>query len=295
MFSGGMPAAPNRSRTFSSTPQVIGLTKPSGGGGEYAVLTRSSWATKAGTFGFQFPITIRPPGRVTRTTSFATSNGLGANIAPKIETTRSKLSSARSFRSVASPHWKRRLARPSWSARAFPAATRFSAMSTPRTFAPSCASGTAVVPSPQPRSRTSRPGVTPRVATSASPLSRIASAIRVKSPFSQSALFGFTGGSVWVLTTSAPFASTRRDHLLLQTATQRPVSGTEHGASRAGQETGLDQQRHHERLGDRLAVEALDSEALRAAPLDKATNAPEPGPGARHVGLSRRDGRAADP
>jgi len=36
-------------------------------------------------------MTIRPPGRVTRTISFATSNGLGANIAPKMLVTRSKL------------------------------------------------------------------------------------------------------------------------------------------------------------------------------------------------------------
>ena len=33
IFSAGTPAAPNRSMTLLSTPQVIGLTKPSGGGG----------------------------------------------------------------------------------------------------------------------------------------------------------------------------------------------------------------------------------------------------------------------
>ena len=67
------------------------------------------WATKVGSFGIQFPITIRPPGFVTRTISLATSNGLGANIAPKMLTTRSKLSSSSSVRSVASPSWKERL------------------------------------------------------------------------------------------------------------------------------------------------------------------------------------------
>ena len=36
-------------------------------------------------------MTMRPPGRVTRTISLATSNGFGANIAPKMLTTRSKL------------------------------------------------------------------------------------------------------------------------------------------------------------------------------------------------------------
>src|SRR5215470_14102856 len=53
-------------------------------------------------FGIQFPMTIRPPGRVTRTISFATSKGLGANIAPKMLTTRSKLRSFRSCRLEAS-------------------------------------------------------------------------------------------------------------------------------------------------------------------------------------------------
>ena len=64
-------------------------------------------------------------------------------------------------------------------------------MSTPSTSAPSFAAGKAVVPSPQPRSSTSSPSVIPNVATSASPLSRMLSAMRVKSPFSHSALFGF--------------------------------------------------------------------------------------------------------
>src|SRR4051812_21555313 len=135
-------------------------------------------------------MTIRPPGRVTRTISFATSNGLGANIAPKMLTTRSKLSSSSSFRSDASPTWNLRLLRPALWARAFPASTRLLAMSTPRTSAPSCAAGKAVVPSPDPRSRTLSPSVIPKVPTSSSPLSRMLSAMRVKSPFSQSALFG---------------------------------------------------------------------------------------------------------
>src|SRR5205085_400548 len=46
------------------------------------------------------------------------------------------------------------------------------AISTPRTFAPSLAAGKADVPSPQPRSRTSSPGVIPQVMTSAPTLSR---------------------------------------------------------------------------------------------------------------------------
>ena len=64
-------------------------------------------------------------------------------------------------------------------------------MLTPRTSAPSRASGNAVVPSPHPKSRTLIPLVIPRSLTKDSPLSRMLAAMRVKSPFSQSALFGF--------------------------------------------------------------------------------------------------------
>src|SRR5690349_14622228 len=85
--------------------------------------------------------------------------------------------------------------RPRLCARALPASTRLLAMSTPKTFAPSFAAGKAVVPSPLPRSRTSRPSVIPDVFTSSSPLSLMLSAMRVKSPFSQSALFAFMAGA----------------------------------------------------------------------------------------------------
>jgi len=138
---------------------------------------------------------IRPPGRVTRTLSPATSNGFGANIAPKMLTVRSKVPSASSWRLVASPSWNVQLVRPASTARAFPAATRFLEMSTPSTSAPSFAAGIAVVPSPQPRSSTLRPFVIPNSLTTASPLSLMVSAMRVKSPFSQSALFAFIGSA----------------------------------------------------------------------------------------------------
>src|SRR5262245_57874850 len=134
---------------------------------------------------------IRPPGFVTRTISLATSKGLGANMAPKMLTTRSKVRSCSSCRLDASPSWNRRLARLCSFARRFPASTRLRAMSTPSTSAPSFASGNAVVPSPHPRSRTFIPFVMPRAFTSASPLSRMLSAMRVKSPFSHRAWFGF--------------------------------------------------------------------------------------------------------
>ena len=167
--------------------------KPSGGGGEYAELIFRICATSVGSPGIQLPMTMRPPGFVTRTISLATSNGLGANIAPNTLTTRSKLSSASGCRSQASPSWKRRLASPAALARRLPASTRLRAMSTPRTSAPRCAAGSAVVPSPQPRSSTFIPGLMPRLSTRASPLARMLFARRVKSPFSQRALFGFIG------------------------------------------------------------------------------------------------------
>src|SRR5262245_47011264 len=54
----------------------------------------------------------------------------------------------------------------------------------------------AVVPSPQPRSRTLWPREMPIRSTSASPLSRMLWAMRVKSPFSHRAWFGLIGGIV---------------------------------------------------------------------------------------------------
>src|SRR5438477_12717202 len=90
ILSVGMPAWTNRSMAFASTPQVIGLMNPSGGGGMNEVLILSNCETNVGSFGIQLPMTIRPPGFVTRTISFATSKGFGANIAPKMLTTKSK-------------------------------------------------------------------------------------------------------------------------------------------------------------------------------------------------------------
>src|SRR5712691_5061529 len=90
IFSRGTPASPKRSMMWVSTPQVMGLTKPSGGGGMNDELIFSSCDTnEVGSFGIQLPITTRPPGRVTRTISAATSNGLGANMAPNTERVRS--------------------------------------------------------------------------------------------------------------------------------------------------------------------------------------------------------------
>src|SRR5215510_5807105 len=100
-----------------STPQVIGLTNPSGGGGVKVKLVFSNWATKVGSLGIQLPITTRPPGFVTRTISLATSKGLGANIAPNMEQVRSNESSCTPSRWHASPSEKLKFCSPASAAR----------------------------------------------------------------------------------------------------------------------------------------------------------------------------------
>src|SRR4026209_1681652 len=96
-----------------STPQVIGLTKPSGGGGMNDELIFSNWDTNdVGSFGIQLPITMRPPGFLTRTISLATSKGRGANIAPNTERVKSNEWSPTPCRSQASPSWNVNRVRP---------------------------------------------------------------------------------------------------------------------------------------------------------------------------------------
>src|SRR5262245_23931017 len=90
IFSLGTPALPKRSMTFASTPQLTGLMKPSGGGGRNEALIFRSCDTKVGSPAIQLPMTMRPPALVTRTISFATSKGRGANIAPNRDKVRSK-------------------------------------------------------------------------------------------------------------------------------------------------------------------------------------------------------------
>src|SRR3989344_4594042 len=165
---------------------------PSGGGGVNAELIFSNCDTnEVESFGIQLHITIRPPGFVTRTISLATSKGLGANMAPNTERVKSNEWSLTPCKLHASPSWNVSRLRPASAARLFPASTRFLAMSIPTTSAPKRARGTAVVPSPQPRSKTRSGVVIPRDLTSASPDWRMKAATAVKSPFSHNALFGF--------------------------------------------------------------------------------------------------------
>src|SRR5207248_8184519 len=69
----------------------------------------------------------------------------------------------------ASPSWNFSRLRPASAARLFPASTRFLAISTRITLAPRRANGSAVVPSPQPRSNARSGGFKPRDSTTASP------------------------------------------------------------------------------------------------------------------------------
>src|SRR6266487_2330171 len=89
MFSFGAPAGRLRQSHDVGCGEAHDLTKPSGGGGVNAELIFSTCDTNVGSFGIQLPITMRPPRFVTRTISLATSKGLGANMAPKMETVRS--------------------------------------------------------------------------------------------------------------------------------------------------------------------------------------------------------------
>src|SRR4029453_2771110 len=103
MLSLGTPAWPKRSMMLLSTPHVMGLMKPSGGGGVNNELIFSNCDTNVGSFGIQLPITMRPPGFVTGTISLGTSKGLGANIEPNTEMVISKEPSAPPSRLHAPP------------------------------------------------------------------------------------------------------------------------------------------------------------------------------------------------
>src|SRR6266550_3539227 len=82
----------------------------------------------------------------------------------------------------------------------------------------------------------------------------------------------------------------------LESGRRRPArpSRTQDGAARAGEETGLDEQRHRVALGDGLAVEALDREALlRAVAANVLDQSGERGPEPTLFRVPQRDQRAA--
>jgi hypothetical protein len=102
-------------------------------------------------------MTIRPPFFVTRTISFATSNGRGEHRAEDADHQVEALVLQVDQRAGVA-FLEAEFVSPASRARRLPASTRLRAMSTPSTSAPSFAAGSAVVPSPQPRSRTRSPG-----------------------------------------------------------------------------------------------------------------------------------------
>ena len=121
------------------------------------------------------------------------------------------MSSSSSCRSDASPSWNRQLVRPASGACGSRPATRLLAMSTPSTSAPSFAAGNAVVPSPQPRSRTSSPRDrrAPRRAPRRSPHAlRDASEVALL----PECLVRITGHGLSIDDPPGPFLPTRRSH-----------------------------------------------------------------------------------
>jgi hypothetical protein len=128
-----------------------------------------------------------PPGLVTRNISSAASWLVGANIAPKTESTRSKEPSSKG-RSAASPS-THSISTPASLARARPASKSSGVMSEPVTFAPRSAARIATLPEPVPMSSTSWPSATPTRSTSASATGWIVSATVGQSPEDQTALW----------------------------------------------------------------------------------------------------------
>ena len=80
-----------RPRTVASSPQSTGEGMPAGGGTRAAVALNICPMKPVGT---QLAMTMRPPARQTRISSFAASSGRGANIAPNIVTAVSKAPSS---------------------------------------------------------------------------------------------------------------------------------------------------------------------------------------------------------
>ena len=87
--------------------------------------------------GVQLAMAMVPPGTHTRSSSFATRSGRGANMAPIRLVTTSKLASSNGSASASAS--SKRAFRPSARARARARSTKFPAMSTPVTSTPSLA------------------------------------------------------------------------------------------------------------------------------------------------------------
>src|SRR5690349_6709440 len=145
--------------------------------------------------------------------------------------------------------------------------------------------------------------------------SRAASRISRRSPSCRSACPANTTGpcsrnartELWTTLIRARDLEPELDHLLWPRSGAAPpcrrvllsgiasdASCPQHRAPGPGQEAGLDEQRHRLAFGDRLAVEALDREALPgAAAADVLDERGQRRPQPRFVGIAKRDERAA--
>src|SRR3954469_13367106 len=152
---------------------------PAGGGGMNDATV--AWVRPGKLSGSQLAIPTVPPGRHTRNSSAAATSGRGAKIAPKHETTRSKVPPANGSASAsASSH---STARPA--VRTRPDSTIRGVRSDAVTIAPSRAAATAVPPVPAATSRTRSPARVPTAWTRPAAAGVAAVAIRLKSPWLQ--------------------------------------------------------------------------------------------------------------
>jgi hypothetical protein len=153
-------------------PHSVGGWKPSGGGGEIDPIRWNMPPILPS--GVQHAIAIRPSGRHTRRISSAVRLWSGANMCPKHEMTRSKLSSSKgrfwaspsiqSTSTIESAPYSRAIL------------SRSGAKSSPVTRAASFAAGTVALPVPQATSSTSIPGSICARSTTVSPAEAILSA-----------------------------------------------------------------------------------------------------------------------
>ncbi len=116
--------------------------------------------------GVQLHIPIAPPGRHTRTSSAAIRSWSGANMQPKVDRTRSKLSGLKGIAS-ASPSTQSTSTIAS-AARSRAMSSNSGTRSSPTARAPRRTAGIVALPVPQATSSTSIPGCTPARSTSSS-------------------------------------------------------------------------------------------------------------------------------
>ena len=191
ILSSVIPAAVKRSTTLSTIPHVIGLTNPSGGGGEYAELILRIWATSVGSPGIQLPMMIRPPGRVTRTISLATSNGRGREHRAEDAHDEIERLVVQVGEVARVPFLKRQVREALFLGPTVPGLDEVSAQCRRRALGPEPSGGNGRGPVATAEVQHLESLGDADRSTSASPLSRMLAAMRVKSPFSHSALFGF--------------------------------------------------------------------------------------------------------